>query len=88
MHITILPNAFTQHRVGWCSGPRLATPIEKIHKQGLDAEVEERATALFETLVALASAQTLSSIDEGEKAMRILGCLLRGETGASGASAS
>jgi hypothetical protein len=38
--------------------------------------VEKRATALFKTLVALASAQTLSSIDEGEKAMQILGSLL------------
>jgi hypothetical protein len=55
---------------------------------GRDAEVEERATALFKTLVALASAQRLSSIDEGEKAMQILGSLLSGKTESPGASAS
>jgi hypothetical protein len=59
-------------------GPKLGARIEKIDQHALDAGVEERAVALFGTLVALAKAETLSSIGEGEKAMRILGPLLRG----------
>ena len=71
-----------------CFGPKLGARIEKIDRHALDAGVEERAVALFETLVALAKAETLSSIGESEKAFRILGPLLRGETGASEAPAS
>ena len=71
-----------------CFGPKLGARIEKMDPHALDAGVEERAAALFGTLVALARAETLSSIGEGEKAFGILGSLLRGETATSGAPAS
>jgi hypothetical protein len=71
-----------------CFGPKLGARIEKMDPHALDAGLEERAAALFGTLVALARAETLSSIGEGEKAFGILGSFLRGETATSGAPAS
>jgi hypothetical protein len=71
-----------------CFGPKLGARIEKMDPHALDAGVEERAAALFGTLVALARAETFSSIGEGEKAFGILGSFLRGETATSGAPAS
>ena len=68
-------------------GPKFATRIEQIDPHAVDSAAEKRAVALFETFVALAKAETLSALDGGEKAMRILRPLLRGETGASGAPA-